>query len=312
MKTKICYIGFVILSLLSIRTEAQQSSVYSQYIFNGLLINPAYAGSHVEFSATLSYRNQWVNFEGAPETAVFSAHSTVKRERIGLGILATSDKIGSYSNNGLFASYAYRIKNMRGGVLSLGVQGGVNNYRADYSKLNLKAGQDPTFAADMNEIRPNFGGGVFYYDEKYFAGFSVPTILKTTSFMSNAAQQLIQPRNYFLHAGAIYPLNRDETLKFSPSFLIRAQDGSPLGFDLNINVIFYDLISVGSSYRSGDAVVAFVNFKIGEKFHFSYSYDMTTSEINQYSMGTHEFMLNYRVRFRGVHKDIECPYYFSH
>jgi type IX secretion system PorP/SprF family membrane protein len=247
-----------------------------------------------------------------PPTTAFSAQTTVKKERIGLGILATSDKIGSYSNNGLFASYAYRIKNMRGGVLSLGLQGGVNNFRADYSKLNLKAGQDPTFSSDMNEIRPNFGGGVYYYDKKYFAGFSVPTILTTTSFISNGAQQLVQPRNYFLTAGAIFPMNRDETLKFSPSFLIRAQDGSPLGFDLNINVIFYDLISVGSSYRSGDAVVAFVNFKLSEKLHFSYSYDMTTSDINRYSMGTHEFMLNYRVSFRGIHKDVECPYYFSH
>jgi type IX secretion system PorP/SprF family membrane protein len=286
--------------------------VYSQYIFNGLLINPAYAGSHVQFSSTLTYRNQWVNFEGAPQTATFGAHTTVKRERVGIGVLATSDKIGSYSNTGLFGSYAYRIKNLKGGVLSLGVQGGANNLKADYSKLNLKAGQDPSFNANMNELRPNFGGGVYYYDEKFFAGFSVPMILKNTKFFSNAAQELIQPRYYFLTAGGTFPMNREETVKFNPSFLIRMQDGSPLGFDLNANIIFYDLISIGASYRSNDAIVSFLNFKLSEKFHFGYSYDWTVSDINQYSQGTHEFMLNYRIRFRGIHKDLDCPYYFSH
>ncbi len=311
MKAKFFYIA-ILISFVSLESKGQQSMVYSQYIFNGLLINPAYAGSHVQFSTTLTYRNQWVNFEGSPQTATFSAHTTVKRERVGVGMLVTSDKIGSYSNTGIFGSYAYRIKNHRGGVFSMGVQGGVNNFSADFSALNLKAGQDPTFNQNMNEFRPNFGGGVYYYDDKYFGGFSVPMILTNTTFNSNAAQQLVQPRTYFLNAGAIYPLNRDESLKFSPSFLIRAQDGSPLGIDLNVNFIFYDLISVGTSYRMGDAFVGFINFKLSEKFHFSYSYDMTTSEITRYSMGTHEFMLNYRVRFRGIHKDLDCPYYFSH
>src|SRR5690606_8590570 len=107
--------------------------VYSQYIFNGLLINPGYAGSHVQLSATISYRNQWVNFEGATQTATMGIHSTFNRERVGLGLLTTSDRIGSYTNTGVFASYAYRIKMLRGGVLSMGVQAGFNNFKADFS-----------------------------------------------------------------------------------------------------------------------------------------------------------------------------------
>src|SRR5690606_34894640 len=182
----------------------------------------------------------------------------------------------------------------------------------DFSELKLRADQDPIFNGFFNELRPNFGGGVFYYNDKMFAGFSVPVILKHSDFFSGSFNQLALPRFYYLHAGTIMPLDREENLKVSPSFLLRVQDGTPLSADLNLNIIFYDLISLGTSYRTGDAVVTFLNFKLSEKFHFAYSHDWTTSEISQYSRGTHEFTLSYRTRLRGIHKDVECPYYFSH
>jgi type IX secretion system PorP/SprF family membrane protein len=295
-----------------ISVHAQQSIVYSQYIFNGLLINPAYAGSHVQLSATLTYRNQWVNFDGAPQTTTLGVHSTVRRDKVGLGLLMTSDKIGSYSNKGVFASYAYIIKNPFGGVLSLGVQAGFNNFKADYSALNSKSAGDPLFNAVINEFKPNFGGGIFYYTKRMFAGFSVPVILKYDQLASVNLAQLTQPRYYYLHAGTTKSLDRDEKFKVSPSILLRVQDGTPLSGDLNLNLIFYDQISIGSSYRSGDGIVSFVNFKLSEKFYFAYSYDWTVSEIRRYSKGSHELMLNYRVRLRGIHKDLECPYFFHH
>src|SRR5690349_24079150 len=113
--------GFVLcLTAMSFAARAQHSIVYSQYLFNGLLINPAYAGSHVQFSATLTYRNQWVNFDGAPETTTLGIHNSFRKGRVGAGLLVTSDRIGSYSNTGMFASYAYAIKVPSGGVLSMG------------------------------------------------------------------------------------------------------------------------------------------------------------------------------------------------
>lgn len=300
-----------VLLAFSMQLQAQQSIVYSQYIFNGLLINPAYAGSHVQMSATLTYRDQWINFDGAPRTATFGAHTMLKANKVGVGLLATSDKIGSYSNTGIFGSYAYIIRKPKGGVLSLGVQGGFNNFRADFSELNMKSTQDPIFNAPMNEFKPNFGGGLFYYNKKMFAGFSVPMILTHKNFFRNL-QHLSQPRYYYLNVGSIMPLDRFEKVKVSPSFLLRVQDGTPLNADFNLNVIFYDLISVGTSYRTGDGIVTFLNFKLSEKFHFAYSYDWTISDIRRFSRGSHEFMLNYRVRIPGLHRDLECPYYFSH
>lgn len=312
MKKEIVYLLALMVFSLTLEVQAQHNIVYSQYIYNGLLINPAYAGSHVQLSATLSYRNQWINFEGAPKTSAFGVHSSFNKEKVGLGLLVTSDKIGSYTNSGAFASYAYRIKMLRGGVLSMGVQGGFHNFKADFSQLKLKADQDPIFNGYFNEFRPNFGGGVFYYNDKFFAGFSVPVILKHTDFFKDGFSQLTLPRFYYFNVGTILPLDRMEKVKVSPSLLLRLQDGTPLSADLNLSVIFYDLISLGTSYRTGDAVVALINFKLSEKFHFAYSYDYTLSDIGQYSRGSHEFTINYRTRLRRIHKDVECPYYFSH
>lgn len=291
---------------------AQQNIVYSQYMFNGLLINPAYAGSHVQLSASLSYRNQWINFDGAPKTSVLGIHSSFKKEKLGLGLTVTSDKIGSYTNTGVFGSYAYRIKMLRGGVLSLGLQGGFSNFNANFTELKLRADADPMFNGFFNEFRPNFGGGIFYYTKKMFAGFSVPTILKHTDFFKSSFDQLALPRVYYLNAGTTIPLDRMEKVKLNPSFLLRVQDGTPLSADFNVNVVFYDLISIGNSYRTGDAVVGLLGFKLSEKFQFVYSYDWTTSAVGQYSKGTHEFMINYRTRLRRIHKDADCPYYFTH
>lgn len=291
---------------------AQQSIVYSQYIYNGLLINPAYAGSHVQLSATVSYRNQWVNFEGAPQTATLGAHVAVNRSKVGLGLLATSDKIGSYSNTGIFGAYAYRIQDRRGGVLSMGLQGGIHNFQADYSALKLKAGQDPTFNGTLSELKPNFGGGVFYHTKKFFGGFSVPVILKHSKFFNQGLQHLGLARHYYLFVGAILPLDRLENVKVNPSLLVRAQDGTPLSADINVNVVFHNLVGTGVSYRTGESFTTLLNFKLSEKFNFGYSYDWVTSDIRRYSNGTHEFMLNYRVRIRGIHKDVYCPQAFSY
>ncbi|HEY9046399.1 MAG TPA: type IX secretion system membrane protein PorP/SprF [Ohtaekwangia sp.] len=312
MKKLLVYIVLAGVMLVPWQLRAQHNIVYSQYIFNGLLINPAYAGSHVQLSSSLSYRNQWINFDGAPVTSTFGIHSSFKKEKVGLGLLVTNDKIGSYRNTGLYGSYAFIIKAPRGGVLSLGVQGGFNNFKADFSQLNMKVDGDPIFNGFFNELRPNFGGGVFYYNKKMFAGFSVPTILKHADFFKGSFEQLALPRVYYLHAGTYFPVDRMEKVKISPSFLLRVQDGTPLSADINVNVIFQDLISIGNSYRTGDAIITFISFKLSEKFQFVYSYDWTTSSIGGYSKGTHEFMINYRTRIRRVHKDVECPYFFTH
>jgi type IX secretion system PorP/SprF family membrane protein len=303
----------ITLFLLPLHLKGQQSIVYSQYLFNGLLINPAYAGSHVQMSGTLTYRNQWVNFEGAPETTTFGLHTALRNGKVGVGLLATNDQIGSYRNTGIFANYAYMIKDpINNGVLSMGLSIGANNYKADFEELTLKAGQDPIFNVFMNEFRPNFGGGVFYYNKKIWAGLSVPSILTHGSLFNGNLEQLKTPRFYYLNAGVKLPLDRAQKMMLHPSFLVRAQEGTPLSVDYTVNVIFDQIISLGASYRSGDGAIAFLNYKLSEKFYVGYSYDYTTSDIRRFSNGSHEIMINYRTRIRRVHKNIECPSVYSH
>lgn len=301
-------------ALLPHGATAQHSIVYSQYLFNGLLINPAYAGSHVQLSASMTYRNQWVNFSGAPETGTLGAHTSLYKGKVGVGMLVTVDRIGSYSNTGLFGNYAYIIKDpINNGYLSMGVSAGFNSYNADFSKLNLRDIQDYTFAGFMNEFKPNFGGGVFYYNKKMFGGFSVPTILTHSELFNGPLEQLRTPRFYYLYGGVKLPLNpRTQKVVLTPSVLFRVQDGTPLSMDYNLGVAFEELISLGTSYRMGDGAISYVNFKLSEKFYVGYSYDWTVSDIRLYSRGTHEVMLNYRTRIRNVHRDLDCPVFFSH
>ena len=226
-------------------------------------------------------------------------------------MLATNDKIGSYTNTGIFGTYAYRIQTATGGVFSMGLQGGFHNFRADFSALKLKAGQDPTFEGTLSELKPNFGGGVFYYNKKFFGGFSVPVILRHAKFFQQGLQQLATARHYYLFVGATLPIDRFEKIKVNPSLLIRAQEGTPLNADINVAVVFHGLISTGLSYRTGESFTTLLHFKLSEKFNFGYSYDWITTDIRKFSNGTHEFMLNYRVRIQGIHKDVLCPQPFT-
>jgi len=259
---------------------AQQAPVFSQYYFNELVINPAYAGAHVQLSLTSMYRNQWVNFPGAPRTFSFSGHTALYNGKVGLGLLVNNDKIGSYNNQSAYAYYAYKIR-FYSGTLSMGLQGGFNFLGADFSKLDLTTPGDASFSS-INVYKPNFGAGLYYN------------------------------QNYFLRSWVIVPLNTNKSIKLNPSILVRAQDGQPLSMDINAGFIFYDLMSTGVSWRSGDAFITFIDIQISEKFHFAYSYDWTSSDISRYSNGSHEFMINYRAKVTKAQKGTACPTFFQY
>ena len=292
---------------------AQQRAILSQYIFDGLILNPAYAGSHVQLSTTLTYRDQWINFEGAPSTQMLSTHVGLLDNKMGLGMVVANDKIGVHEEFSFYGSYAYKIKFPTGGILSMGLQAGLSNRTSNFNQLNLNAINDPTFAGRVNKLSPNFGTGLYYYEKDFFVGFSVPFILSNRILqdVENEIMRITENRNYYLWGGVMLYLNREETLKLKPSALLRAQDGAPLNFDFTLDFILYDVISIGSSYRNIEGIITYINLKILDNLHLGYGYDWTQSDLRQFSNGTHEFMLNYRVRLRGVHKPVECPSYYS-
>lgn len=292
--------------------EAQQYPVFSQYYFNELVINPAYAGNHVQLSLTSTYRNQWVNFPGAPRTFSISGHTSLYDGKVGVGLLVNHDEIGSYRNQNVYGYYSYKIA-FRKATLSMGLQAGFNFLGVDFSQLDLMNPGDMSFAS-LNTYKPNFGTGLYLNFKNSFIGLSVPFILNSTlaSGASGIGAELKEARYYFLRGGTIQALNPKATLKLNPSILIRAQEGQPLSMDLNLGVIIHDIVSTGASLRSGDALIGFIDLKLSESFHFAYSFDMTGSSLNRFSNGSHEFMLNYRTRIRSVHKNVECPDYYGY
>lgn len=293
--------------------SAQQYPVFTQYYFNEMVINPAYAGNHVKLSLTTMYRNQWVNFPGAPKTFNFSGHTSLLKNKIGVGLMIDHDEIGSYKNDHIYGYYAYKL-HFREATLSMGLQAGFNILGADFSKLDLQNPGDASFFNISNELKPNFGAGLFYSKRNYFIGLSVPFIInnKVVNSFEALKGEIREARYYFLRGGAVFPLNRSENVKINPSILIRSQEGQALTFDLNAAVIFYDIFSIGTSYRLSDAIITFIDLALSDKIHFGYSYDWTSSSINGFSNGTHEFMLNFRSILRGIHRNPECPQYYHY
>lgn len=253
MKTilnRIFFTALVFVTSFSL-SMAQQYPVFSQYYFNELVINPAYAGNHVQLSLTAMYRNQWVNFPGAPKTFSITGHTSMAKNKVGVGLMVNHDEIGSYKNEHIYASYSYKI-HFPEATLSMGLQAGINLLGADYSKLDLQNPGDAAFYNILNVVKPNFGAGLFFTKKNFFVGFSVPFILnnKIANSVEGLLGQLTEARYYFLRSGVVFPIDGMKKVKMNPSILLRTQEGQPLSLDVNTAFIFYDVFSAGVSYRS--------------------------------------------------------------
>lgn len=283
----------------------QQQAMFTQYMFNGLAINPAYAGSHRTLSVTALARIQWTGVDGAPVTQTLSVHAPINNRRIGLGLLILHDEIGVTKQTGAYGSFSYRIPFENQGQLAFGIQGGFSSYNARFS---LVSETDPTFSGvDIKEIQPNFGAGIFYSTKLFYVGFSVPQLVQNTFDKYNPDSDAKLLRHYFLTSGYVFALNKDLMLK--PSVLVKAVSGAPVQLDFNVSLLMKETLWVGLSWRSFDSVDALLQFQVSERLQFGYAYDFaTTSDMRRVNAGSHEFMLNYRV----VHREsrVKTPRYF--
>ena len=303
---------FCLVLIGCIQVQAQQRPIHSLYMFDPLLINPAYAGTQVQLSGTAIYRNQWVNFPGAPKTFTASAHSGFRKSRVGVGILAGNDQIGIHNENSLYLLYAYRLPMSRfdnKSSLSFGLQGGFNNLKSDFTKLNPKDATDPFASVVERNLTWNFGAGLYYRAPTFYLGLSVPYIMNNTVVALPEQQSTSkQKRYYYLTGGFTKKLSAH--LKLIPSALIRVQEKAPLSFDVNVLGVLYDVVGLGASYRLDDSIVGLFELQLNSNFHVGYAYDYTTSDLRRYSNGTHEIMINYRIKVSKWHKGVECPSYW--
>ena len=282
--------------------QAQQEGLFTQYMFNGLAINPAYAGSHESMSVTALARKQWMGMEGAPATQTFSIHTPIPNEKVGLGLLLTHDNIGPAHQYSLKFAYAYRIP-LGPGKISMGLQGGLVNYNTRFASLYLGPNvQDPSYAEDVNKFLFDFGTGLYYYTDKFYLGASVPQLLSLET-----DDNFNLSRHYFLSSGYVFHINN--SLKLKPNILLKAVQGAPVDVDLNTNLLINDVVWVGLSYRSFETLSALVELQLTDQLRFGYAYDFpATSALGKFNSGSHEIMLNYRFTF--YKSNVSTPRYF--
>lgn len=267
-------------------TRAQQEPLYSQYMFNMLGINPAYAGNREVLSLTGTHRSQWAGIKGAPVSDIFSGDFAVKKKKIGLGMQVMRDEIGITKTTTLNFSFAYRLR-LNNGVFSMGLLSGITSLKGYYSNV-LLAGDpaDPAFSNNINAWAPNIGAGLFYNTDNFFLGFSVPNLMNKNVLDNGSRIARIQ--NYYLIAGCSFKATHDITLK--PSLLLRTVSGAPLNMDVNMNVWFFNLVAVGISYRTSQMLLGMLQFQVNRQMRFGYTYDWPLSGLRS---GSHELLLRY-------------------
>lgn len=289
-------------------SAGQHTPLTSQYLFNGLLINPAYAGSRDALTANLTHRQQWVGFEGAPITQVMSLHSPLSRSKLGMGIVLYNDHIGVSNETGLFSNTAYRIR-FRQGKLAFGIGAGITMLRANWNEVALQDNNDQSFnGVSKAAIRPNFSGGAYYYTKSWYVGASMPFVLVHRYDLVNGGYDLATERfdmQPMLTGGHMIEVNDD--LKLKPTTLIRYRLESGVQCDISCNAIYKENIWVGFSYRTGDALIGMVEFLPTPQWRFGYSYDLGLSAIRPYHNGSHELMVQYEFGYRIRVRD---PRYF--
>ncbi len=301
-------IGILLLFPLSGLLYSQQESQFTQYMYNTMMFNPAYAGSRGVGSFFGIYRAQWIGLEGAPRTGGISYHAPQERLRnVGLGFSAYHDAIGPQSNTSLLIDFSYTL-NFENSKLAFGLKGTGEIFSLDVNKLHLYNPGDTTFSEDATVFTPNIGAGVFWYTDKYYLGFSVPNLLDTEIY-SNRERNisvLKNTRHYYLMGGYVFDLS--ENTKFKPAALMKASYGAPLQFDLSANFMFNERFVLGAAWRWSAAVSAMAGFQINDRWFIGYGYDFETTELSRYNSGSHEIFLRYELV--KVYRKVVSPRFF--
>lgn len=286
-------------------TFAQQDAQFTQYMYNTINVNPAYAGSRGAMSVFALHRTQWVGLDGAPVTNAASINTPLNNSRLGLGISVINDKIGPVNENTISTDLSYTIPTSETLKLSFGLKATANLFNLDNSKLNPVDQGDPTLQ-NFNKFNPNIGAGIYLHSDKSYIGFSVPNFIQTNRYNDNNVSLNKERINYYLIAGYVFDLNN--YIKFKPALLTKMVTGSPLQSDISGNFLFNEKFMVGLSYRWSAALSAMVGFQISDAIYIGYGYDRETTNLNNYNSGSHEIFLRYEI-FKNNNK-ITTPRFF--
>ena len=292
----------LVLGLCFFSVEAQQDAQYTQYMYNTLSVNPAYAGSRDVFSFVGLYRTQWVGLDGAPDTFTASMHSPLS-DNIGIGVNLTNDRIFITSETYLDVDFSYSIKtsSKNNGKLAFGLKAGghfldIDTQRANRGPYDIN---DSNSQINIdNKFSPQFGLGLYYYADKFYVGLSAPNVLETEHFDENSADSgsfatARERINLYLIAGKVFEITDD--IDFKPAVLFKGVQGAPLQADLSANVLLKDKLTLGLAYRWSAALSAQVGFQISDELMVGLAYDRETTELQRYNDGSFEIFLRYEL-----------------
>lgn len=302
MKTRILLFALMFTSIIS---YAQQDAQFTQYMYNTINVNPAYAGSRGAMSIFALHRTQWVGLDGAPTTNAVSINTPLNSSNLGLGVSVINDKIGPTHENTISADLSYTIPASETFKLSFGIKATANLFDLDVSRLSPKQGGDLSLQ-NFNEFTPNIGAGLYLHSDKAYVGVSIPNFLETNRYDDNDVKMFKEKRSYYLIAGYVFDLN--STIKFKPALLTKMISGAPLQVDISGNFLFNNKFMVGAAYRWSAAMSAMVGFQITDGMYIGYAYDLETTKLDNYNSGSHEIFLRYEI-FKN-NKKITTPRFF--
>jgi len=296
LKRIIKILGMLIV-LLSFNTAlSQQDAQYTQYMYNTVSVNPAYAGSRGHMSVGALYRAQWVGLEGAPETQTFNIHTPLGYRGVGAGLSIVNDIIGPTSETYFDVDMSYTVLTGIDGKLSFGLKASAHLLDIRFSELNQDAGQgpDPTLQQNIdNRFSPNIGAGVYYHTQNFYAGLSIPRFLETTHFDESSLSTANEQMNWYFITGYVWDLNA--FLKFKPAILAKATQGAPLQIDVSANFMFNEKFVLGAAYRWDAAFSGLAGFQISDQFMIGIAYDREITDLGAttFNDGSFEIVLRY-------------------
>lgn len=291
---------FYLITLLlfgALVANAQQLPQFTQYMFNTISINPAYAGNRDAISIIGLHRSQWVGIAGAPTTQTLSINSPLRNEKIGLGLSVINDQAGYENYTYVYGDFSYTINVNDATTLSFGLKAGMSYYNLD-EELLMDVPDDPFFRGEtFNRWTPNFGAGLFLSSQRWYIGLSAPKLINNDNNELSEYVSLEQV-HYYLTGGYVFDLT--DNLKLRPTLLAKATSGAPLSVDMTGTLIFNEKLYLGAAYRVDDAIGAFVNFQILEPLRIGYAYDYSISDLQPYTSGSHEILLIYEIRLQNT------------
>ena len=290
-------------------SNAQQLPQFTQYMYNTIAVNPAYAGSRDALSIVGLNRNQWAGFDGGPQTTTLSIHSPLRNEKIGLGLSLINDKTGYESLTYIYTDFSYTIQANDDVDVSFGLKAGVTTYKLASELYNSAfTGGDQYFNERLDRLNPNIGAGILFHSDKWYAGLSIPKLINH-DLNNDSDYKALETVHYYMIAGYVFDLS--ESVKFKPSTMVKYTKGAPVSTDLTANFLFNEKFWLGGSYRiNGEqgAFGALADFQVTDQFRVGYTYEIPTGEIRPYTSGSHEILLMYEFRF--MKRKQKSPRYF--